>query len=232
MGIRAVVLDMDGLMLDTEPIYKSAWQQAAAELGFDLDDQWYSRLIGRPNPDCERELMHRFGSEFPMSRFKARWPKLWQSSVNAQGIPTKTGLLALLSFVEEHALLSAVATSSDGAYTEFSLRSAGLVDRFKAVVTGDQITRGKPAPDIYLEAAQRLGLEPTECVALEDSDAGVLAASAAGMVTLCIPDLKPPSQAAAHAASCVLGSLDEARERIGAMLAREGDSLKTETSER
>ena len=220
MGISAVVLDMDGLMLDTEPIYKSAWQQASAELGFDLDDQWYSRLIGRPTPDCERELMHRFGSGFPMSRFRARWPELWRSTVNARGIPTKAGLLEFLSFVEEHALLSAVATSSDGAYTELSLQSAGLVGRFDAIVTGDQIKRGKPAPDIYVKAAGRLGLNPAECVALEDSDAGVLAASAAGMVTLCIPDLKPPSEAAVHAASCVLGSLDEAREWIGAIVAK------------
>jgi beta-phosphoglucomutase-like phosphatase (HAD superfamily) len=218
MEIRAVVLDMDGLMLDTEPIYKASWQQAAAELGFDLDDEWYSRLTGRPNPDCERELVNRFGSGFPMSRFRARWQELWRSSVSDRGIPTKAGLLALLSFVEEHALRSAVATSSDGAYTEFSLSSAGLVGRFDAVVTGDQITRGKPAPDIYLEAAGRLGLDPAECVALEDSDAGVLAASAAGMVTVCIPDLKPPSEAAVRAASRVFGSLDEAREWIGVLV--------------
>jgi len=225
MRIRAVVLDMDGLMLDTEPLYKAAWQQASAELGFDLDDQSYSRLIGRPNRDCERELIHHFGSGFPMSRFKARWPELWQSSVKVRGIPTKAGLFAFLSFVEEHALSSAVATSSDGAYTDFSLRSAGIVGRFDAVVTGDQIERGKPAPDIYREAAARLGLDPAECIALEDSDNGVLAASAAGMVTLCVPDLKPPSEAAERAASCVLGSLNEAREWIDAMLAnnREAD---------
>jgi beta-phosphoglucomutase len=219
MVIRGVVLDMDGLMLDTEPIYKAAWQRAAAELGFDLDDEWFSRLTGRPNRDCEREVLLRFGPEFPMPRFRARWPELWRSSADVRGIPLKAGLLAFLSFVRQHALSSAVATSSDSSFTEFSLRSAGLDGHFDAVVTGDQIERGKPAPDIYLEAAARLGLEPPECVALEDSDAGVLAASAAGMVTVCIPDLKPPSEAAARAASCVLGSLDEAREWIGAMVA-------------
>lgn len=220
MGIRAIVLDMDGLMLDTEPIYKASWQQAAAELGFDLDDQWYARLTGRPNPDCERELVQRFGTEFPMSRFKARWPELWRSAAGDRGIPVKAGLPAFLSFVQEHALLSAVATSSDGAFTEFSLQSAGLLGRFDAVVTGDEIARGKPAPDIYLEAARRLGVDPAECVALEDSDAGVLAATAAGMVTLCIPDMRPPSEATVRAASSVFGSLDEAREWIRAMMAQ------------
>ncbi len=218
MDIRAVVLDMDGLMLDTEPIYKATWQQAALELGFDFNDPWYSRLTGRPNPDCEREIVLRFGSEFPMERFRARWQELWRSSVNDRGIPTKPGLLEFLSFVEEQALLTAVATSTGAAYAESSLRTAGLDGRFDVVVTGDQVKRGKPAPDIFLEAAKRLGLDPVECVALEDSDAGVLAASAAGMVTLCIPDLKPPSEAAVRAASCVLGSLDDAREWIGARL--------------
>jgi len=132
----------------------------------------------------------------------------------------KAGLPALLSFVREHRLLSAVATSSDATQTELSLRSANLLDRFDAVVTGDEIARGKPAPDIYLEAAGRLGVDPTECVALEDSDAGVLAASAAGMVTLCVPDLRPPSEAAVRASASVLGSLDDAREWIGARVAK------------
>jgi beta-phosphoglucomutase-like phosphatase (HAD superfamily) len=117
--------------------------------------------------------------------------------------------------------LSAVATSSDADYAAFSLRSAGVAGRFDALVSGDQVARGKPAPDIYLEAARRLGCDPVECVALEDSDVGVLAASAAGMVTLCIPDLKPPSEEAARAATRVLGSLDEAREWIGAMVAND-----------
>jgi HAD superfamily hydrolase (TIGR01509 family) len=217
LKITAVVLDMDGLMLDTEPLYKAAWQQASRELGFDLDDSSYSGLIGRPNGDCELELVKRFGSEFPMARFRTRWPELWRLCVQTRGISKKAGLLAFLSFVEKQGLLRAVATSSDADYADFSLRSAGLSGRFNTIVTGDQVPQGKPAPDIYLEAARRLGRSPAECIALEDSDAGVLAASAAGMVTLCVPDLKPPSDSATRAASCVLGSLDEAREWIRGM---------------
>lgn len=216
--ISAVVLDMDGLMLDTEPVYKASWQQAGAELGFDLDDEWYSILTGRPTPDCERELVRRFGPEFPMTRFRARWQELWRTSVDVGGVPTKPGLFTFLSFLEDKALLSAVATSTEARYAELSLRGAGIADRFNALVSGDQVARGKPAPDIYLEAARRLGCDPVECVALEDSNAGVLAASAAGMVTLCIPDLHPPSEEATRAATHVLGSLDEAREWIGAIV--------------
>jgi beta-phosphoglucomutase len=218
MGINAVVFDMDGLMLDTEPIYKATWQQASAELGFELDDQFYSRFTGRTSADCERELVRRFGTDFPMSRFRERWQELWRLSIEDGGISTKTGLPEFLSFVKDEALLSAVATSTEANLAEFSLRNAGIAHRFDALVSGDQIARGKPAPDIYLEAARRLGCDPVECVALEDSDAGVLAASAAGMVTVCIPDLKPPSDEAAAAAARVLASLNEAREWIGELM--------------
>jgi beta-phosphoglucomutase-like phosphatase (HAD superfamily) len=221
MRISAVVLDMDGLMLDTEPLYKAAWQQASEELGFNLDDLTYSMLIGRPTEDCEAELVGHFGPGFPLPHFRTRWPELWQLSVQDRGIPYKPGLLALLTFLDERCIPSAIATSSDADYTEFSLRNAGLAGRFGLIVTGDQVPQGKPAPDIYIEAARRLGQSPPDCIALEDSDAGVLAASAAGMRTLCIPDLKPPSKTAAHAAFRVLRSLDDARELIAATLTNE-----------
>jgi beta-phosphoglucomutase-like phosphatase (HAD superfamily) len=119
--INAVILDMDGLMLDTEPLYKAAWQHASQEFGFDLDDPSYSRFIGRPTEDCEAELMERFGPEFPISQFRSRWPELWRAFAQDRGISCKPGLVALLSFLEEVGLAIAIATSSNTDYTEFSL---------------------------------------------------------------------------------------------------------------
>jgi beta-phosphoglucomutase-like phosphatase (HAD superfamily) len=217
MAINAVVLDMDGLMLDTEPIYKAAWQRASAELGYDLNDASYLKLVGRHTEDCEQDLVKQFGPDFPIERFRSRWPELWRLSTETQGISKKAGLLEFLRFVEDQGLSLAVATSSDAEYTEFSLQQAGLKGRFGVVVTGDQVARGKPAPDIYMEAARRLRIAPCQCVALEDSDAGILAASRAGMVSLLIPDLKRPSEAAAQVAFRVLRSLDEARELLATL---------------
>ena len=211
MRINAVVLDMDGLMLDTEPLYKTAWQAAAHELGFRLDDAAYMPLIGRPTHECETELLSRFGPAFPLSEFRLRWPELWRTAVSTHGIARKQGLDALLALFKERQIPVAIATSSDAEHTAHSLRCAGLLGGFTAVVTGDQVPRGKPAPDIYLEAARRLSRDPSECVAIEDSDAGVIAAASAGMTTLCVPDLKPPSQDAIGAALCVLSSLDDVR---------------------
>jgi beta-phosphoglucomutase-like phosphatase (HAD superfamily) len=99
----------------------------------------------------------------------------------------------MLAFVEARGLSCAVATSSDIDYATFSLRHGGLDGRFPVIVTGEEVTHGKPAPDIYLEAARRLGVPPASCVALEDSEAGILAARAAGMRALLIPDGAAPT---------------------------------------
>jgi beta-phosphoglucomutase len=216
--VAAIVLDMDGLMLDTEPIYKSAWQQAAGDLGYELDDPSYMNLVGRYTEDCERELLKKFGADFPIAKFRPRWSELWRLRVESTGIATKPGLLEFLSFVDGHNLPVGVATSSDREYTESSLRRAGLKGRFKVIVTGDQVAHGKPAPDIYLESARRLGVEPSRCVALEDSDAGILAASRAGMLPLLVPDLKAPSADAVTAAFRVLSSLHEAQRLVSTLI--------------
>lgn len=217
-SIAAVILDMDGLMLDTECIYKQAWQKAATECGYILDDDFYLTLVGQPNPACEVALLNRFGSEFPMADFRAHWSGLWRTEVETSGIPTKAGLSELLSFLREHHVRVAVATSSDRDYASLSLRAAGLEMLFDHIVTGDQVARGKPAPDIYLESARRLGVAADHCIAIEDSDAGVMAASAAGMTTVMVPDLKMPSPEARDAAYCVVASLVEAREEIASLM--------------
>src|SRR5262249_22784775 len=133
-------------------------------------------------------------------------------------IPMKPGLIELLSFVSEHRIPIAIATSSDQNYATFSLQAAGLGGRFSYIITGDQVINGKPAPDIYIEAARRLGVAAEQCVGIEDSDAGALAASASGMITVMVPDLKEPSEDARAAAFCVVDSLLEARDKIASLM--------------
>jgi HAD superfamily hydrolase (TIGR01509 family) len=212
--VRAVVFDMDGLMLDTEPIYKVAWQAAAAVLGYAIDDAVYATFVGRPNDDCERELAERFGPGFPFDRFRARWPPLWRAEAATRGIRKMEGLLDLLAWLDSRGIPMAVATSTGAEDAAFTLRSARLESRFRAVVTGDQVTHGKPAPDIYVEAARRLGVAPTRCVALEDSEAGIVSASRAGTLALLITNGTEPSGAARNAAACALPSLIDARDVI------------------
>lgn len=210
MNVDAVILDMDGLMLDTEALYKVAWQNAAAELGFPLDDSFYFTLVGRTNAAGESALTERYGAAFPLTRFRERWESLWRGLVEASGIPRKPGLIELLEYLAARNIPVAVATSSDQEYAAFSLKAARLdAGRLAAIVTGEQVQNGKPAPDIYLEAARRLGVNPARSLAIEDSDAGILSASGAGMISVMVPDIKTPSPEARRAAFRVLASLND-----------------------
>ena len=210
IDIDAVILDMDGLMLDTEPVYKCAWQEAALQFGFLLDDSFYLTPIGRTNASAEVALAERFGVAFPLASFRERWADLWREEAEASGIPLKPGVMELLEYLASQDLAVAIATSSDRKYAAFSLKAAGLdAHMFAHVVTGEQVENGKPAPDIYLETARRLGVSPARTLAIEDSDAGILSASGAGMISVMVPDLKLPSPLAREKAFRVVTSLHE-----------------------
>lgn len=216
--IKAVVFDMDGLILDTEPFYKRALQKGAAHFGYTLSDDFFPKLIGQSTPSCERILLKKFGEGFPLEDFRKYWPQLWREEATAKGIPIKPGFHEILDFLEELQLPRAIATSSGRKTVNFSLSKAGLDKAFEIIVSGDQIANGKPAPDIYLEAAMRLNIDPERCVALEDSRAGILSASSAGMKAIMVPDLVPPTEEVRAAAYEIADTLFEAKEIIKSLL--------------
>ncbi|MDX1388234.1 MAG: HAD family phosphatase [Acidobacteriota bacterium] len=205
----AVIFDMDGLMFDSERLYKDAWQSAAADLGFPISDDLYQDLIGRGNPEGEAILVERLGPDFPVKRFRQDWLERWRATVRTDGIPVKPGLCELLDHLEETATRMALATSTPR--NEAMLTLGEMAARFGAIVTGDDVERSKPEPDIFLAAAERLGVEPSRCVVLEDSEPGVLAARAAGMRVIVVPDIKPPSSEIAARAEAVVSSLHDVR---------------------
>lgn len=209
-------------MLDTEPLYQAAWQRAAEALGYVLDDEFYLTLIGTPTKDALKKVGAYFGPTFPLQRFTKLGADQWYQQVEEHGIDTKPGLLPLLDQLEAAAVPRAVATSSSAKQAAETLAASGLAARFALahIVTSDQVACGKPAPDLYLEAARRLGLPPTTCIALEDSEAGVQSAFTAGMTVLMVPDLKAPSPQAQSQAYKILPSLHQATPLIADLLAR------------
>lgn len=205
--LSGVIFDMDGLMLDTEPIYWASTQQAASELGYSFGHEMHAAFIGRSIPAWRDTLMQTFGADYP--QFRSRRRRLWEQHVQEVGVPQKAGLNGLLDQLEEAGLPKAIATSSTR--PDAMLCLGRLADRFDAIVTGDEVERGKPAPDIFLLAAHRLGLSPEHCLALEDSESGALAALAAGMRVVIVPDLKQPSRDVSAQAYRVCSSLHEVR---------------------
>lgn len=197
-------------MLDTEPIYWQSMQQAARELGCRFDNEWYAAFIGRSIPAWRDVLMQTFGADYP--RFRSRRRELWERHIQEIGVPQKAGLNELLNQLQKDAVPKAIATSSSRPDALFCL--GRLADRFDAIVTGDEVTQGKPAPDIFLLAAQRLALSPEHCLALEDSETGALAALAAGMSVILVPDLKPPSEEVSAQVDRVCSSLHEVRKLL------------------
>lgn len=215
----AVIFDMDGLMFDTERIAQLAWRRAAAGLGYDFSDQFFRGVIGRTLPDVERFTRQAFGVDFPFGEIYRRKQEYVQRHVMEHGIPLKPGLFELLDNLERPpercSLSTAVASSSTCEIIARNLRMAGVPkERFDVLVGGDEVENGKPAPDIFLLASRKLGIQADRCLVLEDSDAGIKAAHAAGMIPVMIPDLLPPSEETTALAYKILSSLHDVKELV------------------
>jgi HAD superfamily hydrolase (TIGR01509 family) len=192
-AVRAVIFDMDGLMLDTEPFYKAAWQRAAAECGHPISEGLYFNLIGRTRVDGEKVLRSEFGPDFPLPAFREACLRCEEEEFKDRLPAKKPGLNELLDLLDSRKIPRAVATSTERKQAVAQLGGLHLLERFDAIATGDEAANGKPAPDLFLLAAQRLKIDPSVCLVLEDSEPGVVAANRAGMQVYVIPDLKPTS---------------------------------------
>jgi HAD superfamily hydrolase (TIGR01509 family) len=188
----AVIFDMDGLLLDTEPLAARAWNEAAAALGVEFDDALALAMIGRNFADCAAIVRARYGAGYPVGALLDRWHATYDTIVTREGVRVKPGAVELIDWLERNAISRAVATSTRRERARTKLVDAGLLARFGDVVGGDEVARGKPEPDIYVEAARRLGVHADECIALEDSVPGVRAALAARMTAIMVPDLHGP----------------------------------------
>jgi HAD superfamily hydrolase (TIGR01509 family) len=209
--LSAVIFDMDGLMLDTEPVARAAWRQVLAEEGYTLSDELFLQLLGRTTEDTQAILRQALGRELSADNLALRKrAHVWQH-IDRHGLAVKTGLVELLDWLNARSLACAVASSTNQPDATFKLSQAGLAGRFDTIVTGDQVAAGKPAPDIFLETARQLHIAATECAVLEDSDAGILAAHAADMLPLMVPDLKPPSPESLVLAHRIFPTLHEAK---------------------
>jgi HAD superfamily hydrolase (TIGR01509 family) len=190
---QAVVFDMDGLLFDTERLYEEATLAAAVELGCEMDTAFFRSTIGSPWTVIHGLLLDRYGTTFAADELKARARRIFDDLVDRRPL-LKPGVLELLALLDDLDLPRAIATTSSRPTVQRHLEAHDLVDRFHQIVAHGDYARHKPAPDPFLKAAELLSVAPELCLALEDSHNGVRAASAAGMMTVMVPDLLPPTE--------------------------------------
>lgn len=209
----AVMFDMDGLMIESERALLECWRETALELGLDLDDALWLSFVGLSDRACHDILRARLADEDRVQALLHGLQVRYDARVEA-GLPLKTGVLELLTLLKARGIPRAVVTSTRRPRALQKLESTGLLPHFDDVITGNEVQHSKPAPDIYLLAAQRLGVAPSHCIVLEDSVPGVRAALAAGMTPIQVPDLVMPDEGVRALGHRIVESLVHARALI------------------
>ena len=191
--LRAVIFDKDGTLHDTEKVYHRAWRAAAEQTGVPRIMDFVAICTGTNFARTEQLWQDFYGDAFSFRPFWELRDQIYDQMIEAEGLPIKGGAYELLDYLRDNGYKIALATSTNAERVQRHLVKSGMQQYFDAVVTGDTVQKGKPAPDIFLIAAERLGVNPADCMGVEDSFNGVRAVRAAGMYTVMVPDMIPPT---------------------------------------
>ncbi|MBO5940882.1 MAG: HAD family phosphatase [Kiritimatiellae bacterium] len=185
------IFDQDGLLFDTEVLFERSWKQAGAEFGVSVPDEMTNRCCGCGKGELPG-VVSRFFPEIDIPAYIERVLELAAEAQLASVPVLKSGVMEILRKCRENGVKTAIASSSMRHLVDHNLSTSGLSGFFDAIVTGGDVERGKPAPDIFLLAASKLGVEPSKCVVFEDAFSGIRAAHAAGCRPILIPDRVKP----------------------------------------
>ena len=189
-----VIFDADGTLFDTENLMYEVWVEVGEEMNFPYPGREYLDYVGLNRAAVLSLMRERYGDGFDGARFMARCVERLSARIEAEGVPLKPGVREILSFLRARNIPVGLATSTHRERTDRRLELCGLGEYFQAVTTGNEVSRGKPDPEIYLTTCRKLGLSPETCLAVEDSKNGILSARAAGMSVAMVPDMIPPSE--------------------------------------
>ncbi len=193
MKIKGVIFDMDGVILDSEKLYVRFWCEAGRFYGFPMEEKHALSIRSMARPLASEKLKGVFGNSFDYEAVRTKRVELMDDYVEKNSIEIKEGAKELLLYLTENGYKVALATATPPKRAERYLKIHDLYKYFDVTVSASMVGIGKPAPDIYLKAAEMLGISPQSCIALEDSPNGIKSASSAGCVTVMVPDLDKPS---------------------------------------
>lgn len=211
--LELVVFDVDGLMLDTESVWKEAFDKAGNKYGIqNMGSTLFPQLIGKSGRD-EKEVLDRYLSQDIQELVIKEWERIGYGMLEKE-VPVKPGLYEMLDFLEQHHIKKAVATTTRRELTEERLKKIGVYDRFEYVLCGDEVTKRKPDPEIYLSVLKKMNTKAENAIVLEDSSVGVEAAYRAGIDCIQVPDLIAPTEVQKEQTICIVKDLIEAKDYI------------------
>lgn len=200
---------MDGLMIDSERVTYNEYVKKLAQLGHhDFTEELYRNCLGKNKQGICQVFIDHYGQDFPMTEV---WDDVhvWIDESLRQYVPKKKGLVELLEYLKANNYKTIVATSSGRARVDEILKNGNLTEYFDDSICGDEVTHGKPHPEIFLTACQKLDVKPEEALVLEDSEAGILAAYDGHIDVICVPDMKYPEPQFVEKVTKIVDSLDE-----------------------
>ena len=192
--IKAIIFDMDGLMIDSERVTFECYQERLKDMNLTMDEEFYKTLLGKPIKGIYQRFYDVYGNDFPIQNVIQDVHQLMAERFETEGVPVKKGLVELLHYLKDNNYKTIFATSSNRDRVDKILAQAKITEFFDDSICGDEVTKGKPNPEVFLKSCQKLGVNVDEAIVLEDSEAGIQASYDANIKVICIPDMKYPEK--------------------------------------
>lgn len=203
----AVIFDMDGVIFDSERATYDCWKELERIHGLEDISKAYYKCIGTTHARTEEIMKETYGEDFPYEKYSQEASKMYHERHDYGKLPMKKGIVELLEFLKAEGKKIAVASSTRKPTVQKQLEWAGILEYFDDVITGDMVERSKPAPDIFLKACEKLGVEPERAFAIEDSFNGIRSANAGGLRPIMVPDMLMPDDEMRELAEKILDDL-------------------------